>query len=72
MTTSYINDPIEGINNKIKVIKRIVFEYHCFYHLKSRILMIQKFNITKSKNPSSLATRIRFQLLILNRLTINE
>lgn len=62
LTTPYTNGPIEGINNKIKVIKRIAFGYRNFYHwvtchakhvsstsrvIKSRILMIQ--NLTKPK-----------------------
>ncbi len=47
VTTSYTNDPIEGINNKIKVIKRIAFGYRSFYHFKSRILITQK--LTKPK-----------------------
>ena len=62
LTTSYTNGPIEGINNKIKVIKRIAFGYRSFYHwvtyhaehvsstsrvIKSRILMTQ--NLTKPK-----------------------
>ncbi len=46
-TTPYTNDPIEGINNKIKVIKRIAFGYRSFYHFKSRILITQ--NLTKLK-----------------------
>ena len=47
LTTPYKSDPIEGINNKIKVIRHIVFGYRSFYHFKSRILMIQ--NLTKPK-----------------------
>ncbi len=62
LTTSYTNAPIEGINNKIKVTKRIAFGYRSFYHwvtyhaehvsstsrvIKSRILMTQ--NLTKPK-----------------------
>ncbi|MBQ1785338.1 MAG: transposase, partial [Turicibacter sp.] len=43
----YTNCPIEGINNKIKVIKRIAFGYRSFYHFKSRILITQ--NLTKPK-----------------------
>ena len=31
LTTPYTNGPIEGINNKIKVIKRIAFGYRSFY-----------------------------------------
>lgn len=47
LSTHYTNGPIEGINNKIKVIKRIAFGYRSFYHFKSRILMVQ--NLTKPK-----------------------
>ena len=36
---SYTNGIIEGINNKIKVIKRIAFGYRSFLHLKNRILI---------------------------------
>ena len=39
----YNNGIIEGINNKIKVIKRIAFGYRSFYHFKNRILIIQNF-----------------------------
>ncbi len=35
------NGVLEGINNKIKVIKRIAFGYKCFYHFKNRILIAQ-------------------------------
>lgn len=37
----FTNGILEGINNKIKVIKRIAFGYRCFYHFKSRILITQ-------------------------------
>jgi len=37
----YSNGIIEGINNKIKVIKRIAFGFRCFYHFKNRILITQ-------------------------------
>jgi Transposase len=37
----YNNGVLEGINNKIKVIKRIAFGYKCFYHFKNRILITQ-------------------------------
>ena len=47
LSTHYKNGLIEGINNKIKVIKRIAFGYRSFYHFKSCILMIQ--NLTKPK-----------------------
>lgn len=35
----YNNGILEGINNKIKVIKRIAFGYRNFYHFKNRILI---------------------------------
>ena len=35
------NGVLEGINNKIKIIKRIAFGYRCFFHLKNRILITQ-------------------------------
>ncbi len=47
LTTPYTNGPIEGINNKIKVIKRIGVGYRSFYHFKSRILITQ--NLTQPK-----------------------
>lgn len=37
----YTNGALEGINNKIKVIKRIAFGYRSFYHFKNRILITQ-------------------------------
>jgi transposase len=37
----YTNGVLEGINNKIKLIKRIAFGYRCFYNLKNRILITQ-------------------------------
>ncbi len=43
----YTNGVLEGINNKIKVIKRIAFGYRCFYHFKNRILITQ--NLAKLK-----------------------
>ena len=33
--TSYTNGVLEGINNKIKVIKRMAFGYRSFYHFKA-------------------------------------
>lgn len=37
----YTNGTLEGINNKIKVIKRIAFGFRSFYHFKNRILITQ-------------------------------
>lgn len=36
----YNNGLIEGINNKIKTIKRIAFGYRSFYHFRNRILIM--------------------------------
>lgn len=36
------NDPIEGINNKIKLIKRISHGYRNFLNFRNRILIIFK------------------------------
>ena len=47
MKTHYTNGVIEGINNQIKVIKRIAFGYRSFYHFKARILMIHQYNPIK-------------------------
>ena len=40
MMCHYTNGVIEGINNKIKVIKRIAFGYRSFYHFRNRILIM--------------------------------
>jgi transposase len=42
LITNYTNGVIEGIINKIKVIKRIAFGYRSFYHFKLRILILIK------------------------------
>ena len=44
----YTNGTLEGINNKIKVIKRIAFGYRSFYHFKNRILITQNLAILKT------------------------
>ncbi|WP_445684044.1 transposase [Ureibacillus sp. FSL W8-0352] len=43
----YNNGILEGINNKIKVIKRISFGYRSFYHFRNRIFITQ--NLAKIK-----------------------
>jgi transposase len=47
ITYPFSNGLIEGINNKIKVIKRIAFGYRSFVHFKNRILITQ--NMVKLK-----------------------
>jgi transposase len=44
----YTNGILEGINNKIKVIKRISFGYKSFYHFKNRILITQNLATLKT------------------------
>ncbi|MEG0569480.1 MAG: transposase, partial [Erysipelotrichales bacterium] len=45
MTSEYSNGPIEGINNKIKVIKRVSYGYRSFLNFKLRIMIC--FNLIK-------------------------
>lgn len=40
--TRLTNGPIEGTNNKIKVIKRVAYGYRNFFHFRIRILMALK------------------------------
>ena len=42
------NGPTEGINNKIKLIKRTGFGYSNFHHLRARILVQFKLNYKPS------------------------
>lgn len=37
----FSNGPLEGLNNKIKVIKRVAYGYRNFYNLRTRIYIIQ-------------------------------
>lgn len=39
--TQYSNGPLEGTNNKIKVIKRVAYGYRNFFNLRARIYIIQ-------------------------------
>jgi len=41
VTFKFSNGVLEGINNKIKVVKRIAFGYRCFINLKNRIMIMQ-------------------------------
>ncbi len=42
ITYKFSNGPIEGINNYIKVLKRIAFGYKSFFHFRNRILIAKK------------------------------
>ena len=43
------NGPIEGINNKIKVLKRNAYGYRNYYHFKNRILLISRLYVSSEK-----------------------
>ena len=43
------NGPIEGINNKIKLLKRNVYGYTNFTHFRNRILLMSKLFIPTTK-----------------------
>ena len=47
LTAHYSNGIIEGINNYIKVLKRIAFGYRSFFHFRNRILITR--NLVKPK-----------------------
>ena len=49
------NGPIEGINNKIKVLKRNAYGFRNYYHFKNRILLISRLYVSggKEKRPNS-------------------
>lgn len=47
LKTHYSNGIIEGINNYIKVLKRIAFGYKSFFHFRNRILIAR--NLVKPK-----------------------
>ena len=47
LATHYSNGIIEGINNYIKVLKRIAFGYRSFFHFRNRILIAR--NLVKPK-----------------------
>lgn len=43
------NDPIEGINNKVKLIKRISFGYRNYDNLRNRILLTSRLYVSSIK-----------------------
>lgn len=47
LTYDYNNGLIEGINRKIKTIKRTVYEYKSFYHFRAKILISNNLLTTK-------------------------
>ena len=53
----YTNVVLEGVNNKIKIIKRIAFGYRSFYHFKARILIIHKYMFEQKNKRNQTARR---------------
>ncbi|MCY1585750.1 transposase, partial [Staphylococcus pettenkoferi] len=43
------NGPLEGINNKIKLIKRVSYGYRNFENFKARILIISRMFVSEYK-----------------------
>nr|WP_258026743.1 transposase [Staphylococcus chromogenes] len=43
------NGPIEGINNKIKLIKRVAYGYRNFNNFRNRILIISRLYVSEYK-----------------------
>ena len=46
----YSNGVTEGLNNKIKLIKRVSYGYRNFYHLRDRIYIIQGLILASSES----------------------
>lgn len=53
--SDYTNGVIEGINHKIKVIKRITITYRSFYPFKARILIIHKYTFSQKNKRNQTA-----------------
>ncbi|PPJ44489.1 ISL3 family transposase, partial [Rhizobium sp. KAs_5_22] len=46
------NGPIEGLNNKIKVLKRTAYGYRNYSHFKNRILLMMRLYQSKHSSKS--------------------
>ena len=62
LNSRYSNGIIEGINNYIKVLKRIAFGYKSFYHFRNRILNYKKTDYEKRETQSSLSTALNLSI----------
>ncbi|MGY3725500.1 transposase [Granulicatella balaenopterae] len=45
----YTNGPIEGLNNKIKVLKRNAYGYRNYTHFKARIFLMMKLYVPNNR-----------------------
>lgn len=46
----YSNGPLEGFNNKIKLVKRVSYGYNSFDNFRLRILIMSRLFASKNKN----------------------
>ena len=46
----YSNGPLEGFNNKIKLVKRVSYGYNSFDNFRLRILIMSRLFVSKYKN----------------------
>ena len=49
----YSNGPLEGFNNKIKLVKRISYGYNSFDNFRLRILIMSRLFVSKYKNKNN-------------------
>ena len=47
---AYSNDPLEGFNNKIKLLKRLSYVYSSFSNFRLHILIMSRLFVSKYKN----------------------
>ena len=47
---AYSNDPLEGFNNKIKLLKRVSYVYSSFSNFRSHILIMSRLFVSEYKN----------------------
>ena len=52
----YTNGPIEGLNNKIKVLKRNAYGYRNYTHFKARIFLMMKLYVPNTKKDTTQLT----------------
>ncbi len=71
MRSSTFNEwgPIEGINHKIKLIKRVYYGYRNFWNFRNLILIISKVFVSKYKQPVwDINTKINSSKMILTKI----
>lgn len=47
---NYSNAPLEGVNNKIKLVKRVSYGYNSFDNFRLHILIMSRLFVSKYKN----------------------